>query len=384
MRQQTPGLYIHIPFCRQKCGYCDFYSVTSLEKIDRFCEALLQEFQLMGPRFAGICFRTVYLGGGTPSLLTEEQFARIWEALIRSFCIAPDGELTLEANPGTLTVEKLRFFRELGFNRLSLGVQSFNPEELRFLGRMHSVADVLASVAAAREAGFENVNLDLMTAFPGLSPDSFKRSLEQAIALQPEHISCYTLIFEPGTPFYRRMERGELAPVSEEEEAAYYEMARSILGAAGYQSYEISNFARRPEFRCQHNLIYWTYQPYLGLGPSAHSFWDNRRWGNHRSLERYCRLLNAGKPAVDFEETLDRETQMFEYLYLHLRLCDGVDWEGFRARFGEDPYELYGEQLVRLESMGMLEKDDRHLRLTAQGWLVADEVAVVLHRPRKS
>lgn len=376
--QPSAGLYIHVPFCRQKCGYCDFYSITSLEKIEAFCQALLTEIQMVAPRFAGARFETVYLGGGTPSLLSEDQFSRIWQALHNHFSIDPEGEFSLEANPGTLTEEKLHFLRRLGFNRLSLGVQSFNPDELRFLGRIHSVEDVLASVEAARRAGFDNINLDLMTAFPGLTRDAFTRSLSRAVALRPEHISCYTLIFEPGTLFYKRMERGELVPLPEEAEAEYYQLAEAFLGEAGYQAYEISNFARQPAFRCRHNLIYWTYRPYLGLGPSAHSFWNDRRWANHRSLERYCRNLAAGQLPVAFQETLDRETQMFEYLYLHLRLREGLDRRAFQLRFGEDPYQLYGEKLDRLVDLGVVTRDDRRVTLTSRGWLVADEVVVSL------
>lgn len=369
------GLYIHIPFCQQKCEYCDFYSITRLEQVEEFVEALLAEIALRAAEFREQVFQTVFFGGGTPSLLSAEQLERIWRALQAHFRIDPGGEFSIESNPGTLTREKLTHFRALGFNRLSMGVQSFNPAELRFLGRIHSVEEVRENFRNAREAGFRNINLDLMTAFPGLTPESFRYSLEEALALSPEHLSCYTLIFEPGTVFYKKMQSGELNPLGEDEEAAYYELAQEILEARGYCQYEVSNFARGRERVCRHNLVYWEHRPYLGLGPSAHSFYRNVRWGNKRSLTIYIKSLQKGQLPLDFREELSPEQLMFEYTFLSLRLREGLDTGAFRQRFGLDFREKYRSAIHKLAENELVEWSDRHLRLSAKGWLVADTVA---------
>lgn len=374
MNEQA-GLYIHVPFCQQKCEYCDFYSITRLEQMEEFVEALLLEITLRAAEFREQVFQTVFFGGGTPSLLSQEQLERIWRALHVHFQIDPGGEFSIESNPGTLTREKLAHFRSLGFNRLSMGVQSFNPAELRFLGRIHSVAEVQENFYNARLAGFRNINLDLMTAFPGLTAESFRYSLEQALALTPEHLSCYTLIFEPGTVFYKKMQNGELNPLSEDEEAAYYELAREVLEAHGYCQYEISNFARGREYFCRHNLVYWEHRPYLGLGPSAHSFYGNVRQANKRSLTVYIKSLQKGQLPLDFQEELSPEQLMFEYTFLSLRLRQGLDTGAFRQRFGLDFQEKYRSALRRLAENELVEWRDQRLRLSAKGWLVADTVA---------
>ncbi|RMI12816.1 MAG: radical SAM family heme chaperone HemW [Calditrichaeota bacterium] len=373
--QSQAGLYIHIPFCQRKCEYCDFYSITRLEEMEAFVEALLTEIRLRAPEFAGVRFATVFFGGGTPSLLGEAQLERIWAALHRHFDIDPGGEFTLEANPGTLTPEKLRFLKSLGLNRLSLGVQSFHEHELAFLGRIHTVEEVIANVGHAREAGFDNINLDLMTAFPGITEASFRSSLARAVALQPEHLSCYTLIFEPGTVLYKRMRRGEVQPLSEEEEARYYNIARQVLEGEGYEQYEISNFARGKAHVCRHNLIYWTHAPYLGLGPSAHSFFRHQRLANRRSLTAYINLLRRGELPVEFVETLSAEQLQFEYIFLRLRLREGIDLEDYRRRFGRELPQQYAGILHRLQEQQLVQLTDRTLRLTDRGWLLADAVA---------
>ncbi len=372
---QPAGLYIHVPFCEQKCGYCDFYSITTLELMDRYVEALLTEIRLRAPQFESMTFHTIFFGGGTPSLLSEKQLERIWEALHRHFRILETGEFTLEANPGTVTAAKLKMLKTLGINRISFGAQSFNEAELRFLGRIHDAATIRSSVALARQAGFTNINLDLMTAFPGITPASFQHSLEAAVALQPEHISCYTLIFEPGTVFYKRMEAGELHPLTEDEEVAYYQQAEQFLRAHGYEQYEISNFARGSHYRCQHNLIYWHHHPYLGLGPSAHSFLPPRRWGNVRSVLQYVQQLQHETLPVAFEETLTTEQLMAEFIFLHLRLKEGVPLNTFQQRFGEALPRRYASTIERLQQEGMVTIRDGHLQLTPRGWYVADAVA---------
>ncbi len=372
---QPAGLYIHVPFCEQKCGYCDFYSITTLDLMAQYVDALLEEIRLRAPQWAHMNFHTVFLGGGTPSLLQTDQLERIWHALHQHFHILPEGEFTLEANPGTVDYPKLAFIKKLGFNRISFGAQSFHTAELHFLGRIHTAADIRTSVSLARQAGFTNVNLDLMTAFPGITPSSFQQSLTEAVTLQPEHISCYTLIFEPGTPFYKRMEKGELTPLQDDEEMAYYQQAEAFLASYGYEQYEISNFARGYHYRCQHNLIYWNHQPYLGLGPSAHSFLPPQRWGNVRSVRQYIQQLQRGELTVTFLETLQPGQLMTEFIFLHLRLKEGVPLQAFRERFGEDLTERYRTSLKRLQTEGLVILRNGHLQLTRRGWYVADAIA---------
>lgn len=368
------GLYVHIPFCQAKCEYCDFYSITQLEQIEAFVEALILELTLRAEQHRDDVFSTVFWGGGTPSLLTPGQIQRVMSAIRRQYKILPQAEVSVESNPGTLAPEKLESFIAAGFNRISMGVQSFNPDELIFLGRIHSVDDVVRNVEAARKAGFVNLNLDLMTAFPGITEQSFAFSLEQAISLSPEHISCYTLIFEPGTVFHKRLQRGELIAVDEDEEAGYYQQAAEKLLTAGFQQYEVSNFSLGPSHICQHNLIYWQHHPYIGFGPSAHSFYGRRRFSNKRSLMAYIRQINEKSLPIDLDETLDDTTLMFEYLFLNLRLRSGVNLSEFRRRFGRDAREVYRRQIDDLLQQSLLTVEDEHLRLSSHGWMVADAV----------
>lgn len=330
---------------------------------------------MRAPELQDYQFQTIFFGGGTPSLLTQSQLERIWNTLFRHFNIMDDGEFSIESNPGTLEYDKLKHFRELGFNRLSMGVQSFHPSELKFLGRIHSVEEVYENFENARKVGFTNINVDLMTAFPGISEISFRESLRQALSLETEHISCYTLIFEPGTIFYKRMLSGKMKPLTEDEEAVYYEIAADALGGHGYQQYEISNFSRCPELVCRHNLIYWKHQPYIGFGPSAHSFLGNTRFSNRRSLTAYIKTMRDGTSIVDFEETLSQEELMFEYAFLRLRLKEGLSLKDFQQQFDLDFMNVYNKPITQLRENQLIELDDNHVRLSAKGWLIADTVA---------
>lgn len=369
------GLYIHIPFCEKKCDYCDFYSITALDRMDNFISTLQREIEIRSPIFSNCIFHTIYFGGGTPSLLEENHMRQIWSALKANFKFVDQPEVTVEANPGTLTRSKLSFLKEVGFNRLSLGVQSFNPEELRFLGRIHTVEDVYENFNFAREAGFSNINIDLMTAFPGITQDSFKKSLREALRLRPEHISCYTLIFEPGTVFHSKMLKGQLSPLEEDEEAYYYRLASAVLKEGGYHHYEISNFSFGEDNLCRHNLIYWNHKPYLGLGPSAHSFFNNRRYANKRSLSVYIDALNKGNLPIDFQENLSDDDLIFEYMLLNLRLQKGINLRDFRTRFGVDCSEKFNSKIKYLSENNLIEVDDQYLRLSEKGWMFADSIA---------
>jgi oxygen-independent coproporphyrinogen-3 oxidase len=372
---QNAGLYLHIPFCERKCGYCDFFSVTTLDFRDQFVKSLLREIEMISPLYRHLNFDTIFIGGGTPSLLTAHQLSQIWDALDKSFHIVQTGEFTIEANPGTLDKEKLQNFREIGFNRLSMGAQSFNPEDLKFLERIHSVEDIYQNFEAARDAGFANINMDLMTAFPGLTPKKFLFTLQETVSLQPEHISCYTLIFEPGTPFYRKMNRGKLVQLENEQEAEFYQITLDYLNEHGFTAYEISNFSRDKQWKCRHNLKYWDHHPYLGLGPSAHSFVSPKRWWNKKSIAAYVKKVSAGSIPVEREESLSPESMEFEYVFLHLRLRDGLRFADFQERFNHDFLQKYDEALQKLADNEMIIQDDRRMRLSAKGWLFADEVS---------
>lgn len=369
------GLYIHIPFCEKKCDYCDFYSITQLDQMDRFVRALNKEIEIRAQDFSDYIFQTIYLGGGTPSLLNETQIQQIWNSLTSHFTFAENPEISIEANPGTLTQTKLSFLKEIGFNRLSLGVQSFNPDELFFLGRIHSPEEVYQSFENARNDGFNNINLDLMTAFPGITISSFQKSLNEVLRLKPEHISCYTLIFEPGTPFYKKMQRGDLIPFEEDEEASYYQVARDTLKSSGYLHYEISNFSLGENFICKHNQIYWKHKTYLGLGPSAHSFSHDQRQANKKSLSFYINELDKGILPVDFSETLTKEDKILEYIFLNLRLHDGINLSEFRNLFGQDYLKKLGSKIKYLSENDLIEMDTNYIKLSDRGWMLADSIA---------
>lgn len=369
------GLYIHIPFCEKKCDYCDFYSITKLDQMDKFVQALRKEIEIRAQDFSGYVFQTIYFGGGTPSLLNENQMRHIWDSLTENFIFNNNSEISIEANPGTLTQTKLSFLKEIGFNRLSLGVQSFNPSELKFLGRINSLEEVYHTFDYARNAGFNNINLDLMTAFPGITINSFKHSITEAQKLKPEHISCYTLIFEPGTVFYKKMLHGDLIPLEDDEEASYYQIARQKLQKNGYLNYEISNFSAGEKNMCKHNQIYWKHKPYLGLGPSAHSFSQNQRQANKRSISNYISQLNKGILPVDFQESLSDEDKMFEYIFLNLRLQDGINFSEFQTLFGQDYGERFKSKIKYLSENNLIELTTDSLKLSDRGWMLADSVA---------
>lgn len=372
---EQAGLYIHIPFCLRKCGYCDFYSITRLSRREAFVQALLREMELIAPHYRHLEFDTIFIGGGTPTVLTQEQLQQIREKLYQQFRIASAVEFTMEANPGTVSFSLLSALHSMGVNRLSLGAQSFFEEDLRFLERIHTVEEIYSGFQQARRAGFDNINLDLITAFPGLTPERFHATLEYTLELAPEHISCYTLIFEPGTPFYRRLRAGEMQAMDQETEAQFYQLTNQVLGEAGYRAYEISNFARESRWQCQHNLKYWRHQPYLGLGPSAHSFVGNRRWWNVRSLRQYIKRLNAGELPVANGENLSEHTRKFEYIFLHLRLREGISLTDYSRRFGTHFLQEFASALEPLRTSRFLEVTDERVRLTERGWLLADEIA---------
>lgn len=369
------GLYLHVPFCVRKCPYCDFNTYAGQESLyEAFSRALAQEIREVGERLGRPRLQTVFIGGGTPTVLSSEELARILQAVHEAFVLPENAEITSEANPGTVDREKFEHLYHLGVNRLSIGAQSFDDRELRFLGRIHDVTDIYRAVETARLAGFVNLNLDLIYGLPQQSVSSWEHSLRSALSLHPEHLSCYALTVEEGTPLYRWMREGRVPPIDEDRQAELYLLAEEILAEAGYVHYEISNWARSG-YECAHNLIYWRNEPYLGLGPGAHSYNGHYRWWTVRHPLEYIRRVHSGESTIAGWEEIGRETGMGETMMLGLRLLvEGVDRKRFRERFGRDPVDVYGSTVRRLEQWGLIDVQMDRLRLTPRARLVANQV----------
>ncbi len=369
------GIYIHIPFCERKCPYCDFNTYAGMQDLyERFARALATDIRREGDRRGRPRALTVFLGGGTPTVLSPHHLALILEAVRESFGLDKGAEITSEANPGTVDRARFQALREMGVTRLSLGAQSFHEEELRFLGRIHGVADIYRAVESARAAGFDNLNLDLIYGLPDQPLEYWERSLREAVALAPEHLSCYALTVEEGTPLARWVAEGRVPSTDDDLQAEMYARTQEYLTAAGYEHYEISNWAR-PGRACQHNLIYWRNEPYLGFGPGAHSYDGRRRWWTVRSPQEYISRVERGESTEAGQETITRETAMAETMMLGLRLLqEGVRRPRFHQRFGVDPLDVYGEVVRRLEALGLLEVDEVRLRLRPRAYAVANQV----------
>lgn len=374
MKEQTLELYVHIPFCKKKCRYCDFLSFAGEEWTqETYTQALIREIGAWRGK-ENKKVSSVFVGGGTPSILSVRRIEEIFEALRESFFLAEDAEITIECNPGTLEKEKLEVYKCLGVNRLSLGLQSAKNEELKLLGRIHTWETFLESFQMARKAGFENLNVDLISALPGQTVESWRETLEKTIALSPEHISAYSLIIEEGTPFYQEYEEDakireaggdpQFLP-SEDAERQMYEDTEKILGNAGYSRYEISNYAK-PGMACQHNMGYWQRKEYIGLGLGASSLYREGRWRNLENLLEYCNRKQDMPERKDLQK-LSRKDQMEETMFLGLRLMEGVEEEAFFREFGCTCREVYGEVLDRLEDQGLLKEENGRIFLTSHG-----------------
>lgn len=369
------SLYLHFPFCERKCRYCDFLSGPASEETRaRYVEALCRE--ISGRAGEVFVLDTIFLGGGTPSLLTARQLEQILEAVRTNFKVLPDAEISMEVNPGTADVQKLRAYRELGVNRLSIGVQSFREEELRLLGRIHTAEQAEKVVREARQAGFDNLNLDLMSALPGQTLREWKQNLAKAAALGPEHISAYSLILEEGTPLYAAYKRGTLPPLpGEEEDRAMYHCTEEDLSKYGYFRYEISNYARSGR-ECRHNCGYWTGHEYLGLGLGASSLLCGERFHEPGDMQEYLSEIDRGgwgRLRRD-REVLTLQDRMEEFMFLGLRMTAGVSDVEFEARFGATIREIYGEVLRRHMAQGVIEWHDGRIMLTKYGLDVANYV----------
>jgi oxygen-independent coproporphyrinogen-3 oxidase len=367
------GLYVHVPFCRRKCAYCDFYSVTHLERREAYLKALSREIGLR--QAPGRAVDTVFFGGGTPSLLTPRQVEAVLADLAGGFAMSPLAEITLEANPGTVDGRRLAGYRRAGVNRLSLGVQSFHDGRLAWLGRLHDRTQALAGVRAARAAGFHNLGLDLIYGLPGQGIDDWRADLDTALCLEPAHLSCYLLTYEDATPLGQARRAGRVRPLSDRAAAELFDFTHAYLESRGWPAYELSNFAARLEDRSRHNLKYWTLAPYLGLGPGAHSFEAPERWWNDACLEAYLEASRAGRLPAGGRETLAAGQQMLEAVFLGLRLSAGFDLAGFEARFGVAFATVFGTVAQALEGEGLLAAAGGRCCLTPRGRRYHDAVS---------
>ena len=384
---EAAGLYLHVPFCSAICPYCDF-AVARGRGADRerFVEALVEEIEILGcgeregctgeaEGFGTERFDTVYFGGGTPSALSLEQLGAIRRRLNAAFAIVPDTEWTIEVNPEDASPEWLAGWRELGFDRISLGLQALDDRVLRYLGRRHDAAEARASVERARAAGFRSVSVDLIYSLPGFDGGWWRRTLEEAAALGPDHLSCYELTIHDGTPFGRRRDAGRLRETGEDERAANFVATHRRLGELGYEGYEVSNFARRDGGRSRHNRKYWRHVPYLGLGPSAHSFDGRRRWWNVAQWKRWRDVIESGaSPVAEVERLTDRQL-ILEAVMMGLRQRSGVDCAALESRFGLDPAAGNAAQIEAWEKAGWLRVIGRRLAPTLDGMARADRLA---------
>jgi len=372
-RATVPGLYVHVPFCFHKCHYCDFYSITrqTPERMEGFVDLILRE----AGQWAGrVRPATVFFGGGTPSLLPLGAMRRLIRGLRERSDFSDLNEWTVEVNPATASLEYCQMLREEGVNRLSFGAQSFDINELKFLERHHDPADVGRSVLIAREAGFSRINLDLIYAIPGQDLASWARSLEAAIEMGTPHISAYGLTYESNTPLAVRKRLGQFVGAEDPVELEMMRYARKRLGEAGMEAYEISNYAR-PGEACRHNLLYWTGGNYIGLGPSAASHVEGWRWKNRPHLGEWERAVSSGDLPVAELEKLSDEQRMGEWVMLRLRLSGGIEFGAFAERWGCDARSVYGDEIERLEKLGLIEVRAERFVLSEAGLAVADAIA---------
>lgn len=366
------GLYLHIPFCLKKCLYCDFYSLPQGEVPNEYLDALFAQLDEYSLQTADYAVDTVFVGGGTPSLLNEKQIDRLFHQLYRDFNVTKKAEVTVEANPGTVDVKKLKAFRKAGVNRLSLGAQSFCDRELSVCGRVHDANENLSAFAAARKAGFDNINLDLMFGLPGQSMGDLIGSLGTAFKLGAEHISFYGLKIEPGTPFYDR--QSTLSLPDEDSEREMYFVSREMLLQNGYFHYEISNFAKKDRY-CRHNIKYWNGDEYLGIGPAAHSYFAGKRFSFKRDIRLYIDTFSdkgAQESIIDEMIDIPRASRIGEYVMLRMRLSDGVDTETFHKLFGRDFESLYLSKMEPFIRSGHIRRTEKGYAFSPEGMYVSN------------
>lgn len=378
----TSGIYLHVPFCKFKCPYCDFYSIESGDEDKslrtNFVQSLLKEIKSTQENLTEVA--TIFFGGGTPSILKGSEMESIFFGLRDKFNIKSDAEITVEVNPGEVDLERLTSYYDSGVNRLSIGAQSFQIEELKTLGRIHSPEETAETVSIAKSAGFTNYNLDLIYAVPGQTVDSLIDNVRSVIALKPNHISVYSLTYEKNTPYYSMRENGDLIPIEGKLEEEMRNSILFLLKEEGYHRYEISNYSLEG-CESQHNSSYWRGKSYVGFGPSAHSFDGKRRWWNVRDVNQYIKKIDSGESPVAGSEELNKEQLMFERLFLSLRTSYGLEIPSFEKEFNLKFSDHYKSQLEKIEGLSVSQNkelitwDNDRLSLTEKGLLFADEIS---------
>ncbi len=377
------SLYLHIPFCRIRCTYCAFNTYVNLDNlIEPFVQALIKEISIVGKSKPGLQLHTVYLGGGTPSLLSVQQLQRILTAIHDEIDLLPGSEISMESNPSDLTADYMASVKAIGVNRLSIGMQSANESELKLFERRHNLDAVIKAVEAARSGGFDNLNLDLIYGIPQQKLSDWEHSLKVLLELKPEHVSLYALGLEDGTPLKTWVETGKYPAPDDDLAADMYDLATEMLGGAGLEQYEISNWAKAG-LECRHNLQYWRNLPYPGVGPGAHGYADGVRYSTILSPQRYIKLMNEANlvyeyprtPVTDQASVVDRDSEIAETLIMGLRLTqEGIRRDAFRERFGEDLLDVHPETITRYEKHGLLYVDEDVVRITQRGRLLSNMI----------
>jgi len=371
------GLYIHIPFCEKKCDYCDFYSITNKSSLNRYVDCLIREIELFCSKIQQnkLSVQTIFFGGGTPSILPISHLELIVEAIERHFDLSSLKEFTIECNPGTDFVRNLQVYKAIGINRISIGVQSFVPEELNYLGRIHSVEEAIRSIDSALNV-FDNVSIDLIFSIPVQTEQTLSRTMEMVKAFDLKHISAYSLIYEEGTKLYKQMIEGKVRPHSEEKDYRFYKLICESLQSLGFEHYEVSNFAKAG-YKCKHNLRYWKGEEYIGFGPSAHSYFLGQRYWNFRSLSRYFEQVERGLLPIEGKEMLTEKEKLTEQIMLGLR-AEGLNFDDFRAKFGIDLFRTAGSIFELWQASGKAKLNSEKVSLTDDGYFVCDKLTIDL------
>lgn len=372
MQLKDVSVYIHIPFCIKKCFYCDFNSYSNFDLLDDYLNALFYEIERYKDLKRPV--RTLYIGGGTPTVLNEKKLYLLIDTLYKNFCINNGVEFTVEANPETLTKNKIMVLKKMGVNRLSIGLQAYDDKLLKVLGRIHDVKRFEKAYFEAREAGFENINVDLIFGIPGQTKDNFEKELKKLIKLKPSHISCYSLTLEEGTVLHLMKQKGLLELPDEDEERYMYYKAKEVLENEGYIHYEISNFAK-PGKECKHNITYWKCEEYLGFGAGAHSFIGNLRFSNHKGIKEYIESI-FNKNLRRYEEiyVLNQKDKMQEFVFMGLRMIEGISKNEFKKRFCKQINDIYGTKIIELKEKGLIYEDEEKIKLTLKGLDLANLV----------
>ena len=370
------GLYIHIPFCVSKCKYCDFNSYKlNLEKKRKYLKALQKEMEFYKEEVVGKNIETIFIGGGTPSILNENEIKFLFDEIKKNFNIKKDAEITMECNPGTLTLEKLKVMKDCGVNRLSIGLQAVQNQHLNYIGRIHTYEEFEKNYKQAKEVGFENINIDLMYALPNQSREDWMESLEKVVKLNPTHISAYSLILEEGTELFNMYERKEFKLLDEDTDIEMYKYTINYLKSNGYDQYEISNYAKKG-YECKHNILYWKCKNYVGLGASASGFLNKTRYNNVCGLDEYEEIIYSGKKPLEWEEKLSIKDEIEESIFLGLRMNEGIKFEDFLEKYNFNFKEEYKNEINKLKNMELIQVNDEFMALTQKGREISNSVFV--------